>query len=89
MKDRKSYSVLIIDNFHFDPDEDYLVEGFPTLALAKEYSRRIVRTSIEHHRKSDQTKDELRQLWHLFGENASVMGDPYRGSDELDFFINE
>lgn len=84
---RKTYSVLIIDNFHFDPDEDFVVEGFPTVELAIEYARRIVRSSIEHHRKLNQSKEELKKLWYLFGENASVLGHKYRGSDELDFFI--
>ncbi|NHJ04281.1 MAG: hypothetical protein EAX90_05625 [Candidatus Heimdallarchaeota archaeon] len=88
MTQRKTYSVLIIDNFHFDPDEDYVVEGFPTVELAIEYARRIVRSSVEHHRKPDQTKEELSKLWHLFGENASVLGFKYRGSDELGFFID-
>ena len=26
-----SYSVLIIDNFHTDPEEDFTIDGFPTL----------------------------------------------------------
>lgn len=88
MKKKKSYSVLIIDNFHFDPEDDMIIEGFPTIELAIEYARCIVRSSIEHHRKPDQTKKELKQLWHLFGENASVLGHKYRGSEELDFFID-
>ncbi|HUT81016.1 MAG TPA: hypothetical protein VMZ29_07420 [Candidatus Bathyarchaeia archaeon] len=84
----KTYSVLIIDNFYFDPDEDYIVEGFSTVELAIEYARRIIRASIEHHRKPNQKKEELSKLWHLFGENATVLGFHYRGSDELGFFIN-
>jgi len=88
MTERKTYSVLIIDNFHFDPEHDMVIEGFPTVELAIEYARCIVRSSIEHHRKPNQTKEELKQLWHLFGENASVLGHKYRGSDELDFFVN-
>ena len=88
MTKKKTYSVLIIDNFHFDPEHDMVIEGFPTVDLAIEYARCIVRSSIEHHRKPKQTKEELKKLWHLFGENASVLGHKYRGSDELDFFIN-
>ncbi len=84
----KTYSVLIIDNFHFEPEEDYTIDGFPTLELAIEYARRIVRASIEHHRKPNQTKEELKTLWHLFGENAIVLGDDFKGSLELDFYID-
>ena len=29
-----SYSVLIIDLFGHDPEEDYVVSGFPTFELA-------------------------------------------------------
>jgi len=88
MDERKTYSVLIIDNFHFDPEHDMVIEGFPTAKSAIEYARCIVRSSIEHHRKPKQSKTELKQLWYLFGENASVLGHKYRGSDELEFFID-
>ncbi len=84
MAERKTYSVLIIDNFHFDPEHDMVIEGFPTVDLAIEYARCIVRSSIEHHRKPKQTKEELKKLWHLFGESALVLGHKYRGSGELD-----
>ena len=87
MVENETYSVLIIDNFHFEPEHDIIIKGFPTLELAIDYARCIVRSSIEHHRKPNQTKAELKQLWHLFGENASVLGHKYRGSEELEFFI--
>ena len=87
MVEKKTFSVLIIDNFHFDPEHDIIIEGFPTIELARDYARCIVRSSVEHHRKPNQTAAELRKLWHLFGENATVLGQGYRGSKELDFFI--
>jgi hypothetical protein len=67
---------------------DYIVEGFPTLELAIEFARRWVRSSIENQRKSKQTKEELRKLWYAFGEDAVVLGGDYKGSSELDYFID-
>ena len=85
----ESYSVLIIDMFHYDPEEDYVISGFPTFELAKEFARRWVRDSVEELRKPGQSPEELRRLWYTFGEDASVLqGEPhYAGSHELDFFI--
>ena len=84
-----SYSVLIIDMFNYDPKEDYVVDGFPTFELAKEFARRRVRDSVEELRKPEQSKEELRRQWFTFGEDASVIHfEPhYAGSHELDFFI--
>jgi hypothetical protein len=84
-----SYSVLIIDLFRHDPEEDYVVSGFPTFELASEFARRWVRDSVEEQRQPGQSQEELRRMWHTFGEDASVLGgEPhYAGSHELDFFI--
>ena len=49
-----SYSVLIIDMFQYDPKEDYVIDGFPTFELAKEFARRWVRDSVEEQRKPGQ-----------------------------------
>jgi hypothetical protein len=83
------YSVLIIDMFHYDPEEDFVIGGFPTFELAKEFARRRVRDSVEGQRSPGQTKEELRRQWFAFGEDASVLqGEPhYAGSHELDFFV--
>jgi hypothetical protein len=88
MNEENSYSVLIIDNFHFDPEHDMIIKGFPTIDSAIDYARCIVRSSVEHHRKPNISRADLKQAWHLFGENASVLGHEYRGSDELDFFLD-
>ena len=84
-----SYSVLIIDMFRYDPEEDYVIDGFPTFELAQEFARRRVRDSVEEQRKPGQSREELRRMWYTFGEDASVLrGEPhYAGSHELDFFI--
>ena len=85
----EGYSVLIIDMFQYDPKEDYVIDGFPTFELAKEFARRWVRDSVEEQRKPGQSKEDLRMMWYTFGEDASVLeGEPhYAGSHELDFFI--
>ena len=84
-----SFSVLIIDMFRYDPEEDYVIDGFPTFELAREFARRWVRDSVEEQRKVGQSREELRKMWYTFGEDASVLGgEPhYAGSHELDYFI--
>ena len=39
------YSVLVIDMYRYDADEDYVIGGFPTFELAKEFARRAGRPS--------------------------------------------
>ena len=70
-----------------EPEEDYTVDGFPTLELAIEFARRWTRDSIEEQRAPDQTSEQLRQSCHAFGECASVFGADYSGHDELELFI--
>jgi hypothetical protein len=84
-----SYSVLIVDMYRYDPPEDFVVVGFPTFELAKEFARRRVRDSVEELRGAGRTKEELRRRWFTFGEDACVVqgGPHYAGSHELDFFI--
>ena len=85
----EGYSVLIIDMFQYDPQEDYVIDGFPTFELAKEFARRWVRDSVEEQRRPGQSKEDLRKMWLTFGEDASVLqGEPHcAGSHELDYFI--
>lgn len=85
--EKKFYAVLIIDNFHLDPEHDYVIDGFPTLELAIEFARRWVRSSLEYFRKPNRLKEELSKMWYMFGEDAVVLGGDYHGSSELDFFI--
>ncbi len=86
----EGFSVLIIDMFHHDPEEDYVISGFPDAGLAREFARRWVRDSVEEYRAANRTREEMRRMWYAFGEDASVLGvEPrYAGSQELDFFID-
>ena len=73
--------------YHYDPDEDTSVLGFPTLELAAEYARRRTRDSLEELRGSARTKEELRKQWYMFGEDCIVLRGDYKGSSEIDHFI--
>jgi hypothetical protein len=84
------YPVLIID-MSYDSEKDFVIEGFPTMELAREFARRRVRDSVENLRGANGAKEEVRRLWHMFGEDASVLGgEPphYAGSHELDYFLD-
>jgi hypothetical protein len=84
----KSFSVLIIDMSHYmDEESEYRIDGFPTFELAREFARRWVRDSVEEMREENQTEEELRERWMMWGEDALVLGRSYAGSHELDFFI--
>ncbi|MEW6211137.1 MAG: hypothetical protein AB1631_22420 [Acidobacteriota bacterium] len=86
----RSYSVLIIDMSHYmDEESEYRIDGFPTFELAREFARRWVRDSVEEMREPDQTEEELRERWMMWGEDAIVIGGSYAGSHELDFFISK
>jgi hypothetical protein len=83
----KLYSVRIIEMSHYqDPEGERDYEGFPTAKLAREFARRWVRDSLEELREPGQSAEELRRMWFLFGEDAFTEG--YKGSDELDYFID-
>ncbi len=84
------YSVLVVDMARYaDPEGERAVGGFETFEAAKAYARHLVRRSVEDLRAPGQPAGELRRLWHLFGEDALVVGgaERYAGSHELDYFI--
>jgi hypothetical protein len=85
---KQNYSVLVID-MSYDGEKDFVVEGFPTVQLANEFARRRVRDSVEELRGLNQANEDVRRTWHMFGEDASVVGgEPhYAGSHEPDYFI--
>jgi hypothetical protein len=83
------YSVLVIDMAHYDAESERTVGGFETFEAAKAYARQVVRRSLEELRAPNQSAEELRRLWHVFGEDAVVVGgeERYAGSHDLDHFI--
>ena len=90
----EGYAVAVLDMFNYMDDEGaMLVDGFPSAEIAKEYARRRMRDSVEELRAADQSREELKELWFVFGEDSLVVGgegsDAYYGLADLDFFIDQ
>jgi hypothetical protein len=83
--EQETYSVYVIDMYHYDKDEDFTVHGFATLEVAKEYARRRTRSSVEESRCKD--PESTSRAWHQWGESCFVVGGDYSANTELDFFI--
>jgi hypothetical protein len=82
------YSVLIIYMAHYqEPESESTIGGFATAEEAIAYARRRVRTSLAELRKPNQSKEELRHLWAIYGEDALVVGAGYAASHELDTLL--
>lgn len=54
-----------------DPDDEWVVEGFATAALADEYARRFLRASIEAHREPGDDAEATHARWHRYGQYAA------------------
>ena len=72
--EKLTFTVLIIDNYQHDPDEDWEVKGFPTLELAREFASRWTRDSIEEFRKENTSPESVKSQWIMFGETAVAIG---------------
>ena len=85
------YSVLIIDMARYDAESESRVGGFESFEAARSYARDFVRRSVEDLRAPNQTAEDLRRLWHMFGEDAVVVGGEgrYAGSHDLEEFIDQ
>ena len=82
------FTVLVFDMAKTgEPDGEHMVSGFGTLDAATSYAIARVRASVEELRNPQITATELSQLWHLYGEDCSVLNANVRGSDLLDEFI--
>jgi hypothetical protein len=84
-----TWSVLVIDMFHYmDPEDgERLVAGFLNPEDAIEYARRRTRSSVEECRPSASDATELRTAWFMFGEDCIALDTGYKGFAELDEFI--
>jgi hypothetical protein len=71
----------------YRPEDEFVVDGFPTLQQAREYARRRTRDSPEELRGPGQTHDDLRRSWSIYGEDAMVLDDGYTGVSEIEFFV--
>lgn len=84
-----TWSVLVIDMFHYmDPEDgERLVTGFLNPEDAIEYARRRTRSSVEECRPGASDAAALRSAWFIFGEDCIALGAGYKGFAELDEFI--
>ncbi len=88
MQPERTFAVLVFDMSRTgEPDGERIVDGFATLADARRYAEARVRASVEELRKPGGSAAELRSIWHVYGEDCSVLGDPWRGVDRVDLYI--
>jgi len=84
----KDFSVLVFDMAcNGEPDGERRVCGFSSVEAARIYAETRVRASLEELRKPGQSEAELRSLWYLYGEDCSVLGDSWKGHEQIDFYI--
>ena len=50
--DNKTFSVLVI-NMNYNPEDEILVEGFPTVEAARLYARRRTWSSVEEMKREN------------------------------------
>ncbi|MGE0503135.1 MAG: hypothetical protein AB7I79_20550 [Rhizobiaceae bacterium] len=82
------FSVLVFDMARTgQPDGERIVGGFATVEAARAYAGARMRDSIEELRAPGQSPAELRSLWHLYGEDCSVLCDDWKGHLRLDEWI--
>lgn len=88
-KTDRTWSVLVIDMFHYmDPEEgEQMVDGFLRPEVAIEYARRRMRSSLEECRPSAADAADLKNRWFMFGEDCIAIGTGYMAFSEIDDFI--
>jgi hypothetical protein len=70
-----AFSVLVFDLAHMgEPDAERRVDGFATVTAARAYAEARIRASVEELRAKEQTP-------------CPVLGDGFRGRDQLDRYI--
>lgn len=89
-QDTTSVAVLVFDMARTgEPDGERIVSGFADVGSARAYAQARVRASIEELRQPGMAASELRTLWHMYGEDCTVLGGGFRGYDMLDRYIAE
>ncbi len=70
-----SFTVHCGDFAHYqDPEEEWLVAGFASVAAAQEYARRFIRAQIEDLRGEAENPAALKQMYFSWGEYAATEG---------------
>ncbi len=88
MAGQETHSVIVFDMARTgEPDGEHLIAGFPSLEAAKAYAEARTRASVEELRAPGQSAAELRSLWHVYGEDCTVLGHEFTGRAALDFYV--
>jgi hypothetical protein len=84
-----TWEVYVMDLFHaHDSAAHRWVSGFSTREDACDFARDLTWSSVQECREPGMTAEALKQQWRMFGECASVSGEPhYSGADEIDYFV--
>jgi hypothetical protein len=84
----ESFAVLVLDMSRTGEDEgSRVIDGFASFEAARAYAEARTRASVEELRKPDQSPEDLRTLWHMYGEDCLVLGGGYSGRDQLEDYI--
>ena len=83
----QTWSVLVFDMSRTgEPDGERIIPGFESLAAANAYAEARMRSSVEELRNDAASPDDIRRLWHIYGEDCIVLGEARDGS-RLDLYI--
>jgi hypothetical protein len=86
----QTFSVLVFDMAHTgEPDGEHTIDGFASVDAARAYAEARVRSSVEELRAPNRSAADLRRLWHIYGEDCTVLGGAFSGRDHLDRYIAE
>ena len=78
----ESFAVLVLDMSRTDEEDDSrVIDGFASFEAARDYAEARTRASVEELRKPGQSEEELRTLWHIYGEDCLVLGGGYSGRE--------
>ena len=70
-----SFLVMCGDFAHYqDPEEEWVVTGFTSAAVAQEYARRFIRAQIEDLRGQAESQAALKEMYFSWGEYAATEG---------------
>lgn len=82
------HAVLVFDMAHQGTsDGDRMIHGFRGLEQARAYAEARTRSSVEELRKPGISDSELTSLWYIYGEDCAVVGDSFRGHENLASYI--
>jgi len=88
VSDNETFSVLVI-NMNHNPEDEVLVDGFPTVEAARLYARRRTWSSVERVKALNPKKETAKWAYAIYGETASVLEDDYSAWSEREMFFDQ